>query len=215
MRLRSSTKDLRGRQKGPLLKKSSIQPLDKMPIVVLDSLIQRLDPKSLLALKNTNWNFARAIESNRNRLWKRFWAVNVEIIDFFRKELALLGIKLSSFALFLIGEGRSDEANLILRNGSVPLQKIQDKMKLNFILEPFGVRLRNSWKKDAGKFRDMRKNIIDLENTLESLQQTLLSLPASEEIKIEVSCFRQKVPQVKAKVAHCQSFCILLSSYFR
>ena len=80
MRLRSSTKDMRGRQKGPLLKKSSIQPLDKMPIVVLDSLIQRLDPKSLLALKNTNWNFARAIESNRNRLWKRFWAVNEEII---------------------------------------------------------------------------------------------------------------------------------------
>ena len=215
MRLRSATKFLGGRQKGPLLKKSSIQPLDKMPIVVLDSLIDRLDPKSLLALKNTNRNFARAIKSNRLRLWKRFWAVNVEIIDFFRKELALLGIKLSTFALFLFGEGRSDEANLILRNGSVPLQKIQDKMKLNFILEPWGHRLRNSWKKDAGKFRDMQKNIIDLENTLESLQQTLLSLPASEEIKIEVSCFRQKVPQVKAKVAHCQSFCILLSSYFR
>ena len=214
MRLRSSTKDLRGRQKGPLLKKSSIQPLDKMPIVVLDSLIQRLDPKSLLALKNTNRNFARAIESNRLRLWKRFWAVNVEIIDFFRKELALLGIKLSTFVLFLIGEGRSDEANLILRNGSVPLQKIQDKMKLNFILEPWGHRLRNSWKKDAGKFRDMQKNIDIIDDPLESLQLKL-SLPASEEIKKEVSCFRQKVPQVKAKVAHCQSFCILLSSYFR
>ena len=214
MRLRSATKILGGRQKGPLLKKSSIQPLDKMPIVVLDSLIERLDPKSLLALKNTNRNFARAIESNRLRLWKRFWAVNVEIIDFFRKELALLGIKLSSFALFLIGEGRSDEASFILRNGYLPLRKIQDKMKLNFILEPFGVRLRNSWKKDAGKFRDMQKNIDIIDDPLESLQLKL-SLPASEEIKKEVSCFRQKVPQVKAKVAHCQSFCILLSSYFR
>ena len=215
MRLRSSTKVLGGRQKGPLLKKSSIQPLDKMPIVVLDSLIQRLDPKSLLALKNTNWNFARAIESNRNRLWKRFWAVNEEIIDFLWGKLAHSQLKLINFVSFLLDEGRSDEASFILRNGYLPLRKIQDKMKLNFILEPFGVRLRNSWKKDAGKFGDMQKNIIDLENTLESLQQTLLSLPASEEIKIEVSCFRQKVLQVKAQVAQCPNFCILLSSYFR
>ena len=214
MRLRSSTKDLRGRQKGPLLKKSSIQRLDTMPIVVLDCLIKRLDPTSILALKNTTRNFDRAIESNRCRLWKRFWAVNVEIIDVLWGELAQLQLKLINFVSFLLDEGRSDEASFILRNGYDPLRKIQDKMKLNFILEPFGVRLRNSWKKDAGKFRDMRKNIDAIDNTLESLQLKL-SLPASEEIKKKVSCFRQKVPQVKAKVAHCQSFCILLSSYFR
>ena len=214
MRLRSSTKDLRGRQKGPLLKKSSIQPLDTMPIVVLDSLIERLDPKRLLALKNTNRNFARAIKSNRLRLWKRFWAVNEEIIDFLWGKFAHLQLKLINFVSFLLDEGRSDEASFILRNGYLPLRKIQDKMKLNFILEPFGLRLRNSWKKDAGKFRDMQKNIDIIDDPLESLQLKL-SLPASEEIKKEVSCFRQKVPQVKAKVAHCQSFCILLSSYFR
>ena len=165
MRLRSSTKVLGDRQKGPQpqQKKSSIQPLDKMPIVVLDSLIERLDPKSLLALKNTNRNFALAIKSNRYRLWKRFWAVNVEIIDFFWGELAELRVKLSNFVSFLFDEGRSDEAIFILRNGSIPLQKIQDKMKLNFILEPCGVRLRNSWRKDAGNFRDMRKNIVAID----------------------------------------------------
>ena len=185
-----------------------------MPIVVLDSLIQRLDPKSLLALKNTNWNFARAIESNRNRLWKRFWAVNEEIIDFLWGKLAHLQLKLINFVSFLLDEGCSDEASFILRNGYLPLRKIQDKMKLNFILEPFGVRLRNSWKKDAGKFSEMRKKLIAIDNTLESLHFQL-NLPESEEVKKEVDCFRQKVLPVKAKAAQCQKFCVLLSSYLR
>ena len=85
MRLRSSTKVPGVSQQakpGPVLRKPSIPTLDKMPILVLDSLIERLDAKSLIALKNTNRKFATAIKSNRLRLWKRFGSLRQEIRQF-------------------------------------------------------------------------------------------------------------------------------------
>ena len=47
--------------------------LAQLPVVVLDNIIQHLDPKSILALRATNEILAKAVESNAERLLKRYW----------------------------------------------------------------------------------------------------------------------------------------------
>ena len=205
MRLRSSTKVSGVHQRtksGPPLKKSS-PTLDSMPIVVLDSLIERLDPKSLLALKNTNKKLAKAIRSNRLRLWRRFLSVKREILRDFFMAMSDLRIKLMNLGWFILDEVQTE------------VQQLQDLATeaFNLIFEKYAIRLRNAWKKDAESFGEFRRKITAIDKALESLHLKL-SLPEAEEIKKEVRCFRQRVPSVQAKVAHCQNFCILLSSYF-
>ena len=205
MRLRSSTKVSGVHQRtksGPPLKKSS-PTLDSMPIVVLDSLIERLDPKSLLALKNTNKKLAKAIRSNRLRLWRRFLSVKREILRDFFMAMSDLRIKLMNLGWFILDEVQTE------------VQQLQDLATEAFdlIFEQYAIRLRNAWKKDAERFGECRRKITTIDKALESLHLKL-SLPEAEEIKKEVRCFRQRVPSVQAKVAHCQNFCILLSSYF-
>ena len=205
MRLRSSTKVSGVHQRtksGPPLKKSS-PTLDSMPIVVLDSLIERLDPKSLLALKNTNKKLAKAIRSNKQRLWRRFLSVKREILRDFFMAMSDLRIKLMNLGWFILDEVQTE------------VQQLQDLATEAFdlIFEQYAIRLRNAWKKDAERFGECRRKITTIDKALESLHLKL-SLPEAEEIKKEVRCFRQRVPSVQAKVAHCQNFCILLSSYF-
>ena len=123
--------------------------------------------------------------------------------------------KLINFGQSLLQEGHERESAVILFNGVIPIENISDEVLKERLLEVYGTkRLRNSWKKDAGKFSEMRKKLIAIDNTLESLGLQL-SLPESEEVKKEVDCFRQKVHPVKATAAQCQKFCVLLSSYFR
>ena len=212
MRLRSSTKvSVHQRTKsGPPLKKSS-PTLDSMPIVVLDSLIERLDPKSLLALKNTNKKLAKAIRSNRQRLWRRFLSVKREILDFFMA-MSDLRIKLISLASLILDEGHSSSTALIILNGVKQLQDLTTEA-LDLVFKEYAIRLRNAWKKDAEHFGEFRRKITTIDKALESLHLKL-SLPEAEEIKKEVRCFKQRVPSVQAKVTHCQNFCVLLSSYF-
>ena len=214
MRLRSSTKVSGVHQRtksGPPLKKSS-PTLDSMPIVVLDSLIERLDPKSLLALKNTNKKLAKAIRSNRLRLWRRFLSVKREILRDFFMAMSDLRIKLMNLGWFILDEGHSSSTCLIILNGVQQLQDLATEA-FDLIFEEYAIRLRNAWKKDAERFGKCRTKITTIDKALESLHLKL-SLPEAEEIKKEVRCFRQRVPSVQAKVAHCQNFCILLSSYF-
>ena len=49
--------------------------LAQLPVVVLDNIIQHLDPKSILALRATNELLAKVVESNAERLMKRYLAV--------------------------------------------------------------------------------------------------------------------------------------------
>ena len=46
--------------------------ISQLPIVVLDDIIKNLDPKSILALRATNEILAKAVESNAERLLKRY-----------------------------------------------------------------------------------------------------------------------------------------------
>ena len=216
MRLRSATK-VPGVPKtlsGPPLKRSTVPTLDNMPIVVLDSLIERLDAKSLIYLKNTNRKFARAVRSNRCRLWRRFWSLLREISQFM-SAVCKFQLKIIPLGQSLLQEGHESESDIIFFNGIIPIGKIYDEVIEERLLKVYGPkRLRNSWKKDAEKFSEMRKKLIAIDNTLESLQLQL-SLPESEEVKKEINCFKQKVLPLKAKAAQCQKFCVLLSSYFR
>ena len=124
-------------------------------------------------------------------------------------------LKLINFGQSLLQEGHQSESNVILFNGIIPIQKIRGEVLEERLLEVYDTkRLRNSWKKDAGKFSEMRKKLIAIDNTLESLHFQL-NLPESEEVKKEINCFKEKVLPVKAKAAQCQNFCVLLSSYFR
>ena len=169
--------------------------------------------KSLIALKNSNKKLERAVRSNKLRLWKRFCSLNKQIIRFMI-EVNKLDTKLVTFVESLLNEGHFSECDIIVE-ASRKLGKSQREVHEKLRSQAFGKRLRNAWKKDTGKYSDMRKNIITIDNALESLQSRL-SLPESEEIKKEVSCFtRQNVPPVMTTVAHCQHFCVLLSAYFR
>ena len=49
--------------------------LSQLPVVVLDNIIQDLDPKSILALRATNELLAKVVESNAERLMKRYLSV--------------------------------------------------------------------------------------------------------------------------------------------
>ena len=124
-------------------------------------------------------------------------------------------LKLINFGKSLLQEGHESESDVILFDGIIPIGKIHSEVIEERLLEVYGTkRLRNSWKKDAGKFSEMRKKLIAIDIKLESLSLQL-NLPESEEVKKEINCFKQKVLPVKAKAAQSQDFCLLLSSYFR
>ena len=160
MRLRSSTKVPGVSQQakpGPVLKKPSISTLDKMPIVVLDSLIERLDAKSLIALKNSNKKLERAVRSNKLRMWKRFRSLNIEILRF-GNEVKKLCTKLLTFAQSSLTEGQISESDIIEETSKKCLKSYKEVCEK--LRSTRGIRLRNAWKKDTGKYSDVQKKLI-------------------------------------------------------
>ena len=66
------SKKVKGKTETKQQDETSNDRLSQLPIVVLDNIIQNLDPKSILALRATNEILAKAVESNAERLLKRY-----------------------------------------------------------------------------------------------------------------------------------------------
>ena len=113
--------------------------------------------KSLIALKNSNKKLERAVRSNRFCLWKRFRSLKIEILRF-GNEVKKLCTKLLTFAQSSLTEGQISESDIIEETSKKCLKSYKEVCEK--LRSTRGIRLRNAWKKDTGKYSDVQKKLI-------------------------------------------------------
>ena len=119
--------------------------------------VRLIQNHSLIALKNSNKKLERAVRSNRFCLWKRFRSLKIEILRF-GNEVKKLCTKLLTFAQSSLTEGQISESDIIEETSKKCLKSYKEVCEK--LRSTRGIRLRNAWKKDTGKYSDVQKKLI-------------------------------------------------------